>query len=66
MRLAGCGHRRQDDAVLVLSRIGEAHGPQLANEEPAQLELSRRARVAAGRLIGLGVDADISAKAVEQ
>ena len=39
---------------------------QLAEQHAAQLQLARRAGIVAGVLVGLGVDADVPAKAVQQ
>jgi len=41
VRLAGSRHGSEDDAVLILRRVAQAHRLEFAEEDPAQLELSR-------------------------
>ena len=59
------GHGGQDDAVLVLlaSRAAMARSSSRA---AAEFELPGRAGIGGRVLVGLGVDADVAAKAVEQ
>ena len=46
--------------------VGEAEGPALRREEPAEIELLGRARARLRMLVGLGVDADVGEEPVEE
>jgi hypothetical protein len=46
--------------------IVPADRPQLRDQQAPQLQLAGRTRVGGGFFVGLGVDADVSAKAAEQ
>src|SRR5437016_1050061 len=52
--------------MLVLRRVAHAQAAQLRDQQPAQLELARRAGVGAGGVIGLSVDAHVTAEAIEE
>ena len=60
------GDGGEDDAVLVLHGVLEAHREQFVAEHRAELELPGRTGVGGGLLVRLGVDADVAAEAVEQ
>jgi hypothetical protein len=51
--------------MLIGGRIAETHLPQLLHQHLPQLQLPHRAGIGRGLLIGLCVDADITAKTVE-
>ena len=59
-------HRGEDEAVLVLHRVLEAHRQEFVAEHLAEHELSRRTRIGRGLLVRLRVDADVAEEAVEQ
>ena len=69
-RRSGVRHRRwhgcHDDAMLREGDVGEAEGPALRREEPAEIELLGRARARLRMLVGLGVDADVGEEPVEE
>ena len=69
-RRGGMGHRRRHgchhDAMLREGDVGEAEGPALRREEPAEIELLGRARARLRMLVGLGVDADVGEEPVEE
>ena len=60
------GHGGEDEAVLVLHRVLEAHREQFVAEHLAEHELPGRTRVGRGLLVRLGVDADVAQEAVEE
>ena len=69
-RFSGAGrvgrNCRHDDAVLVLLGVFQAHGAELAGEEPAEFQLAGRTGVSRRLFIGLRIDASITAEAIEQ
>ena len=56
----------EDDTMAILGRVPETQSLELIHQKSAQLQLSGRAGVGRRLLVGLGVDADVAAEAVEQ
>ena len=52
--------------MFVLLGVAQTQRPQFLREQPAEFKLARRTRVSGRRLVGLGVNADVTAETVEE
>ena len=58
--------RRHDVAVVVEERIGDPRLVQLGDQQPAEVELTRRAGRAGALVVGLCVDPHVALEAIQE